>query len=119
MAALRAPSSSSRARMRNTSRYSPGRTSSNTLQSPAAASSRLPAASACSIPAASGRRFGHTSSARAKRLGVGMPKSGLQSTIRQSGSAGSAVSRSPLPSANAVPPAMQKGTSLPTVSPTA
>ena len=46
--------------------------------------------------------------------GVEAEKSGLQTTKKQSGISGSFRRRSPLPSAMAVPPRTQKGTSLPT-----
>ena len=50
---------------------------------------------------------------------VGRSKSGLQITKRQSGRGGRSVSRSPRPSARAVPPRTQKGMSLPICPPTA
>ena len=117
MAAFSAPSSKSRFLMWNTSWYSSGRNSSNTLHSRAVTPSRSPADSARIMPSISGRFFSATASANANSAGVGMPNSGLHSTIQQSGRAGSAVSRSPRPSARAVPPETQKGISLPTVSP--
>ena len=48
------------------------------------------------------------------RAGVDAGKGGLHSTNQQGGSGGSGVRTSPLPSARAVPPSTQKGTSEPT-----
>ena len=92
-------------------------TSSNTLYMRRATPARSPASRAAATPAVSGRRTIFRTFTRPKSWGVEMEKGGLQMTIWQGGRGGSGVRRSPLPSARAVPPSTQKGTSEPTRSP--
>lgn len=90
------------------------RTSSNTFPICRATAPKFPAARACFMASWSGRRPSFSTRTRPKSAGVDKPNSGLHTTIAHAGSGGRSVSTSPRPSASAVPPRTQKGTSLPT-----
>ena len=88
-------------------------TSSNTLYMRCATPRTSPRVMASIIPFVSGWQRLRRASMRPKSSGVEQEKCGMHMTTCVRGSAGSAVSFSPRPSARAAPPMRQYGTSLP------